>query len=158
MRALTGPDGASVFNVVHLASDLYGKDAFRPGPDIVYETRPPYLVRGDFEGPPVGWFRTGEVTTIEGHHRRHGIYLARGAAFQVGGPGLWRMCEVAPTVLAACGLRPPDDMDGVMRGAFRADELAAIPEGTDTQTPAPSWSAEEEESVKARLRDLGYMA
>ena len=107
MQALTGPDGKAVFGEVKLADDAYGPDAHKPGPDIVYETRLPYLVRGDFEGPPDGWFRSGQVTTIEGHHRRHGIFLGRGAAFEPGGPGAWSMCDVAPTVLAACGLRPP---------------------------------------------------
>jgi len=158
MRALTGPDGSAVFNEVHVADELYGEDAFKPGPDIVYETRLPYLVRGDFEGPAEGWFRSGEITTIEGHHRRHGIFLGRGPQFEVGGPGAWRMCDVAPTVLAACGLRPPEDMDGQVRGRVREHELVDIPEGAAEQAPGRTWSADEEESVKARLRDLGYMA
>jgi predicted AlkP superfamily phosphohydrolase/phosphomutase len=158
LRGLTGPDGGPVFSEVHLSADLYGRDAFRPGPDIVYETRLPYLVRGDFDEPPDGWFRMGETTTIEGLHRRHGIFLARGAEFEAGGPGAWRMCDVAPTVLAACGLKPPEDMDGVVRGGFRADDLAAIPDAAGPELVGRVWSADEEEDVKARLRDLGYMA
>ena len=46
----------------------------------------------------------------------------------------------------------------MVRGDFHQAQLVDIPEATRMQQSGRTWSADEEEGVKTRLRDLGYMA
>jgi arylsulfatase A-like enzyme len=88
------------------------------------------------------------------------------------GPGVQRgaqirgahIVDLAPTVLAAMGVSIPDDMDGrVLTAAFGDDYFADRP---ITRARAESvarrsglgYSEEDEEEIKARLRELGYVA
>lgn len=71
--------------------------------------------------------------------------------------------DVAPTVLYLAGVPAPRDMDGrALTEMFEPDFVASRPQtysdgSTRSDVPARYYSAEEEEQLMKRLRDLGYV-
>ncbi len=95
---------------------------------------------------------------MDGVHRRHGIFACAGptvrAAGEVAGLGV---ADVAPTLLAACGLAIRDGLDG----AARADLLHVAARVEDAAGPAPRadsrWYARSSaRTIERRMRALGY--
>ena len=98
-----------------------------------------------------------------GTHRPYGILILAGPSIRRGvdleGAAIQ---DLTPTVLYLLGLPIPGDMDGrVLRQAVRRDLLLALPirRGDDTGSRGEdsSFTKEEEEIVKERLRGLGYI-
>lgn len=88
----------------------------------------------------------------------------RGGSTAVESVSSMHVVDICPTILHAMGLPIPDDLDGMP--AMLTREMAARhvetfkPEDELGFSPAPSeavYTPEEEEQIKARLRDLGYM-
>jgi predicted AlkP superfamily phosphohydrolase/phosphomutase len=104
-----------------------------------------------------------------GHHRWEGIFLAAGPGIRAGAEvDELSIVDVAPLVLHSLGLPFPDDMTGrVPVEILEPEELAARPPRTvAASTPHAGVAAEpaelaldpeEQASVLARLRALGYV-
>ncbi len=105
--------------------------------------------------------KLAEVTPFQdGGHHAEGIFVASGpnvAPGQVRGT----LMDVTPTILALLGIAVPSDLDGRPLGALAGVEAetgqAASPvEVGATRDPASGYTPEEE-AVRRRLEDLGYL-
>lgn len=107
---------------------------------------------------------------LTGNHEREGILIMSGRNITEKAIGLLSSIEdVAPTVLYLLGLPVPDDMDERVIGEAIKDEyLKENPVEFCSATPLErrnikadlddGWESKEDmESVKARLRGLGYI-
>ncbi len=154
-------EGRDVFEMIGTCRELYGEDAAEPRPALGFETIFPCFVRGDFVVPEPGrYFRKGAGRCIEGHHRPEGIYLASGRAFQGLAKDKIDMRDVAPSVLRAMGVQPPEKMEGrSFTTGSESEELSEIPEPLRQEPKgARRRDVRENESVRRRLRDLGYIS
>ncbi len=115
--------------------------------------------------------RCGDVIVTEprgqdihiGQHRLDGVFLASGPAIQPGtAPQAPNLTDLAPTILHLLGLSVPADLDGrllseiLSADADRAQRVAPEPLPA-TERPIRDYSPEEEQAIRQRLRDLGYM-
>jgi predicted AlkP superfamily phosphohydrolase/phosphomutase len=109
---------------------------------------------------------TPNLRTRSGGHRMNGIFLARGPEIARGqaldDP---KIIDVAPTLLHLLGLPVPTHMDGrVLTDAFAQGSRAASADVAYEQTngthhgETAGYTAEQEEKVKERLRQLGYLS
>jgi predicted AlkP superfamily phosphohydrolase/phosphomutase len=106
---------------------------------------------------------------INGTHRPEGIFIGHGPALRHGVRLAARsILDVAPTVLYSLGLPIPANFEGeVVKEGFTPESLAANPVITGiacgAENIAPSdasgspYSQEEEDTIYAQLRALGYM-
>jgi predicted AlkP superfamily phosphohydrolase/phosphomutase len=93
-----------------------------------------------------------------GGHHPQGILVANGPNIAPGSVH-GGLADVAPTVLALLGVPVPDDLDGkpldmlasVEISSVAAADGGAVPDATTGYTP------EEEEAVRKRLEDMGYL-
>jgi predicted AlkP superfamily phosphohydrolase/phosphomutase len=97
-------------------------------------------------------------------HARNGIFLARGPSFRDGSVEDAEITDIAPTVLHALGYRLPETMTGDVLDVFAPDSDPASrdPEtyafvGEDAVTEGGVDGEEQEDEVKDRLRELGYL-
>jgi predicted AlkP superfamily phosphohydrolase/phosphomutase len=97
-------------------------------------------------------------------HAREGVFLARGPSFRTGELADAHITDIAPTVLHALGYDLPQAMTGDVLDVFDPDADAATrsPEryafvGGDAVTEAGVEGDEQEDEVKDRLRELGYL-
>jgi len=100
-----------------------------------------------------------------GFHRSNGIFLAHGSMIREGltieGASI---ADIAPTILYTMGLPVPDDMDGAVRQEVFRDGIvenrpvafAKAAEYQETEEQE-TYSEEETEKIKNRLRSLGYI-
>jgi len=109
-----------------------------------------------------------DYRVISGDHRLQGLLLFRNPAGPGGGVEGLRssLMDIAPTALYALGVPVPEDMDGrVLTELFSEAHLAEHPAtysapgspGGTERTGGGDYEAEEEQSVKERLRSLGYL-
>jgi len=149
-----------VFDEVHKTEELYGcsRDEYPDLPDLLLVPRPGLAVVRKIRGRrPVRWC---SLRRLEGTHRAEGV-------FALGGPGVQRgkrvdahIVDMAPTVLAALGLRVPIDMEGtVLVDAFeRAPVIEREPPLRKTvEERVEVYSAEEKRLLEQRLSELGYL-
>ena len=104
-----------------------------------------------------------EVTpesTLEGYHRRAGLWLAAGPNVRPGVTLKARLEDVLPTVLSALGLALPERVDGrPLTELFQEPPEVRSTAGPEGAGPSRQdvYSAEEEEQLRRRLQDLGYL-
>jgi predicted AlkP superfamily phosphohydrolase/phosphomutase len=112
------------------------------------------------------WFDVDDpvVDADTSGHAREGIFLARGPSFRDGTVEDAQITDIAPTVLHALGYRLPETMTGDVLDVFADDADAATrkPEtyafvGGDAITEGGIEDDEQEDEVKDRLRELGYL-
>jgi predicted AlkP superfamily phosphohydrolase/phosphomutase len=160
--------GLPVVAEVYRREDIYHGDAVDLAPDLIPEPAE-YISDGRRWGygfeplPNATWaFRTAE--RYAGAHAQEGIFVASGphiVDIQVSDA---HIADVAPTSLYALGLTVPREMDGQVRTEmFDPSYVAAYPvhyveqdihaEGQAGQV----MSEEDEATVEARLRALGYL-
>ncbi len=131
---------------------------------------PDFTVRWRIEDGAFGPFRTrseGGRRRMEeilsrppfqpGGHDPFGMFLATGPnvrPVEVHG----RLADVTPTVLALLGVPVPGDLDGEPLGFLDRVEVVAGERRADVAVDRQTgYSAEEEEAVRKRLEDLGYI-
>jgi predicted AlkP superfamily phosphohydrolase/phosphomutase len=158
-------DGGKLVAEVLKREDVY-KGKFTPeAPDLFFRPRDAGIgVFGDFE------FSSNRVLepaseAISAQHRMDGIFIAAGKDLRAGieVEGL-RVVDVAPLLLYLMGLGIPEGLDGKLSGEvidehtlqerppsyFRPEEVLGTHTG-DRQTM-------EDESIKERLKGLGYIS
>ncbi|MGD8454058.1 MAG: alkaline phosphatase family protein [Phycisphaerae bacterium] len=157
-----GPDGKEVhiFSHVHKTEHLYRcKRQDHPNlPDLLLAPHPGFAVVRKIRGrQSVRWC---PVNRIEGTHRDEGILAIGGRGIRKGERTEANIVDIAPTALAALGLRVPVDMEGrVIREAFSAEPVIEreppLKKAFDDQGEV--YSEEERRLLQQRLSDLGYL-
>ena len=94
---------------------------------------------------------------MSGSHRPDGLFMLAGAAVQAGRVDGAQIADLAPTIMALCGVAAADDWDGRTLAALRRGALAAA-------TPS-DWTGVESDydeaasaDLQRRLEQLGYLA
>lgn len=94
-----------------------------------------------------------------GNHREHGIFIAAGPGIKAGHAlSGAQLVDLAPTLLHLLGQPVPTDMAGkVLQDMFVQPRPVAFGPPLPSVAGAEGLTAIEEETVAARLRDLGYL-
>ncbi|HSQ00933.1 MAG TPA: alkaline phosphatase family protein [Candidatus Dormibacteraeota bacterium] len=99
----------------------------------------------------------GKLAGMSGSHRSDGLFMLSGAPVQPGCVDGAQIADMAPTIMALCGVAAPDDWDGRALAALRRAPLSPV-------TPS-AWSAVEADydeaataDLRRRLELLGYLA
>ncbi len=149
---------------VYRREEIYEGDHLEEGPDVVF-------LPEDMRYNGFGLYQFSSRSWLEptfdrsGGHRMDGVVM-------LSGPGIRqnhmlegaKLIDLAPTVLAALGVPVPDDMDGrVLSEAFDEYYFHERPIRYTEARPTErreqlELSLEEQETIKERLRGLGYLA
>ena len=148
--------------------EVYHGDSLFKAPDLIIRWKPDKWIKGMLL--PSGriitpYFPTEEHKTISGDHRLKGIFIVKGDGIRKGIEiKNSRIIDITPTILYMMGQPVPSDMDGkVITEIFHNIDAVKwkISQGAaemDRETDSTmSYDKEEEESVRKRLRDLGYV-
>lgn len=155
--------GAAVVRAVHRREDIWEGRLLSEMPDLVVELEDGYSFAFDrHENAPM--FRDivpGEDKHVGTHHR-DGIIAAAGPGFQAVSDLSCELIDLAPTILHYLGLPAAADFDGHVISAmldYAEGHPLTAAEATEKAGPAPTQNRTEadEEAVKQRLRDLGYL-
>ncbi len=150
----------NVFPEVHKTEELYGCDrADNPNlPDLLLVPNPGLaVVRKIRSRRAVRWCKAAR---LEGTHRDEGILAAGGRNIQCGGRSEANIVDIAPTMLAALGLRVPVDMEGrVLTELFTSAPV--IEREPPLKKPVDEaievYSDEDRRLLEERLSELGYL-
>ncbi|HSW45618.1 MAG TPA: alkaline phosphatase family protein [Phycisphaerae bacterium] len=156
------PDGQTiqVFPEVHKTEELYNcRREDQPWlPDLLLVPYPGLAVVRKIRGSAaVRWYPPGRM---EGTHRVEGILIANGPEVHRGHKLDAQIADVAPTLLAAMGLRVPQDMEGkVLSDLFETRPVIEFepPQEIEAAEYEEVYSDKEKEALTKRLSDLGYL-
>ena len=152
-----------VIDQIWYKEEVYHGPQARYAPDLIFVAREyAYLGRQLFGDHKI--IRSAEDLPV-GFHRSNGIFLAHGSMIREGlaieGAGI---ADIAPTILYTMGLPVPDDMDGTVRqeifreGIVENRPVAFVQAAEYQETEEEqTYSEEETEKIKNRLRSLGYI-
>ncbi|RUL85384.1 alkaline phosphatase family protein [Tautonia sociabilis] len=164
---LTHPEtGGPLVERVYEAGELYHGPEARLAPDLT-------VVLGDWRYRTIGLhdFATHQVISPAfgptGDHRMEGVFVASGPTIRPGSSlgGNATLLDIAPTVLRLLGVPSPEDLDGrildeVLNGSCLPELAdpgdAASPPSSNGRPAGPS-GEQDDEAVKQRLADLGYL-
>ncbi|MGE0480441.1 MAG: alkaline phosphatase family protein, partial [Phycisphaerae bacterium] len=156
------PRGQSVpiFSEVHKTEQLYGcsRDDNPDLPDLLLVPHPGLAVVRKIRGrTPVRW---QSEERLEGTHRIEGVLAMGGPHVRRGVRVDGNIVDMAPTVLAALGLRVPVDMEG--RVITEAFDVAPVierepPVRKIMEDHAEVYTEEDKKILERRLSDLGYL-
>ncbi|NLX24188.1 MAG: hypothetical protein GXY55_21275 [Phycisphaerae bacterium] len=158
----SAPDGRQiqVFSEVARTEELYGcRREDQPWlPDLLLIPQPGLaVVRKIRGGRPVLW---SAPDRLEGTHRVEGILIANGPGVRQGHTAGGRIADIAPTLLAALGLRVPSDMEGrVLADLFEKPPTVEFETPQQAQRAAYDevYDEAERDALTRRLSDLGYL-
>lgn len=158
----TAPSGQSirVFAEVHKPEELYNcRREDQPWlPDLLLVPQPGLAVVRRIVGRrPVRWF---SLRRLEGTHRVEGILIAHGPHVRQGAAVTGRIVDIAPTLMAALGLKVPSDMEGsILTDLFSRIPTVAYehPQAMDWTQQEGVYSEAEKEILTKRLTELGYL-
>ena len=159
--------GEVIVGEVFEKSEIYKGKYVDKAPDLLVRWREDVPINGiKLSSPPLhesaSPLPAEDYRIISGDHRFQGIFLASGKNVRKGveieGPSI---LDLAPTILHAFDLPIPRDMDGeVLQDIFdendrRPPRFVEGAPGADKDEV--SYSGEEEESIRERLKGLGYL-
>ena len=99
----------------------------------------------------------GKLSGMSGSHRPDGLFILAGPGVAPGHLCGAAMADMAPTVLALCGVGVPSGWDGrPLRCLSGAPAAAAAVD--EPMTAESVYDDEQEERLRRRLEDLGYLA
>ncbi|MGH2756830.1 MAG: alkaline phosphatase family protein [Actinomycetota bacterium] len=141
--------------------ELYWGDYLGAAPDLVIEQADGVHISASVGSPDA--FSRPRRWRAENH--KHGLFMVAGTGIRPGRiEATAKITDIAPTVLHACGLPVPGDMDGrVLQELFEpGSEPAARPvrvHGASRESHAggDGYAPEEEREIERRLHDLGYL-
>jgi len=159
--------GRTVVEAVHHRSEIYSGPHVDRAPDLLVEWKhdePIFgLVPGSGGAAAFPEFPTGEFTVITGEHRPDGIFIMSGPGVREG-VDLERLSllDICPTVLYGMGSAIPADVDGrAVTEAFTSDFVATrdirMSDEISGTTRESDYDQEDAETLRRRLRDLGYI-
>jgi predicted AlkP superfamily phosphohydrolase/phosphomutase len=156
--------GKQVLGRILTKDEVYAGEHFEEAPDLLY-------FPADEQDMVFGKYEFGSRTVVEpafatsGQHKLNSIFAAIGPRIRPGSTvNHGQVLDLAPTLLYMLGLPIPRDMDGrvlteVFEKPFVDQYPATYSEPTDEHpTCEENFSAEEEELIRERLQDLGYLA
>ena len=170
MEALRGwrdpRTGAHLVQQVHTREEIYTGPHVDQAPDILIEFAPGYHVAFlPYQGDTLL-----DVSALPlGFHEPEGIFALRGPGVaQQDAPVSARIEDVLPTLLYALQIPVPQGLDGAAQvGLFSTEWRAAHPLQSaepvepaarqSSNQPVAVYSAEEEERLARRLKELGYL-
>lgn len=131
LRELRGPDGNKIATAVYTYSKLYGQQADKNSPDLVFDQR-----QGIHTNAVIG---QEEIFTEEvnwrAENKRTGMFLAYGPDFKQNRGLETSILDLTPTILHLHGLPVPDDLKGrVLTEIFSKESEAASRTVQYTQT------------------------
>lgn len=173
LAEITDPeDGLPIMTEFYFKDDLYHGPLADAMPDMVVVMRD-HAYRGVYstfaeqreESIIRRPYREWKELAPTGCHRRQGMLMMHGPDIGTIELGPANIVDVAPTVLHLLGLPVPDDCDGKIleqaisgRGSRPIPAVGISQEPDIAKQPAASvYSEEDEEEVRKRLRDLGYL-
>jgi len=155
LRALTAPDGESVFEAVYDRHERHGSDVASEAsaPDIVLRPAEMTWKVTDIMREPVF------DTTTEFSHTYEGLFAVAGPSIRADAPGDVHATDVAPTILSLLGYRPPAVMNGtVPPELLTGDEGELRPAPDPGERSYPSGTGTEPSAVVTdRLEEMGYL-
>lgn len=164
LREVVDPEtGENIVETVRTREELFHGDHVDEAPDVLLSLSDGYYPFGyafELEKPDListnDWPDMPFVTGIEDGD---GIFAARGDRIDPDAETVdVGLVDFAPTLLHYLGLPVPDDMDGeVPSSLFADDEPMVTVSAKDAGEQASELSGEDEETVKDRLEDLGYL-
>jgi predicted AlkP superfamily phosphohydrolase/phosphomutase len=153
-----------------LGVKVYKREEIYQGPYLEYA---PVLVFSVKEGAYVSRVRLFKKIFEKinkasglGSHRTNGIFIARGKEISKDRVAHGHIFDLLPTILYLMGITIPDDVDGrILREIFTADFIQKNQPRYKKSEAQPSageeaekvLSREEDELIKERLKNLGYM-
>lgn len=156
--------GKQISGRIYRREEIYHGPFLEEAPDLVF-------MPDDLRINGFGLYQFSSNTWLEhtfdrsGGHRMDGILMLYGPGVRQGTfLSDAHITDLAPTILATMGIPVPNDMDGkVLSPAFRDDFFKKRPIHYIEALPVSNrdrleFSLEEEEDIKERLRELGYMA
>lgn len=155
--------GELVIESIYRNPEVYHGKAAGEGADILFlPRRLEYFGFGEYE------FADNRVIAplkrgISGTHRMHGIGIAWGSPIHSARLQQARLEDFAPTILHLMGLPVPAHMDGrplleILSGQAGLPEVQVGPGWEDGDNPELHLTSQEEDTIRQRLRDLGYVA
>jgi predicted AlkP superfamily phosphohydrolase/phosphomutase len=98
----------------------------------------------------------GKLAGLNGSHRADGMFVLAPSGATAGRRHNARIADMAATILALCGLRPPADFDGqtldLVMGSSRGSTETHAVDGCEQY-----YGRADEEEIAARLSALGYL-
>lgn len=158
-------NGQKLFSDAKTPEEIYGKDYQRDdnSPDLILIPGNGYLPVRSLKGDG---FMDSKQSGMAGCHRPEGMYVVAGAGIKTSTKMEAHICDVVPTIYAALGVAIPDHIEGnVLKAAFsepvevkrqQANGSTNIPSSA-TAKPSANLSDDEEDMIKQRLNDLGYL-
>ena len=137
-------------------------------PDIVFEPADGVVLRSGLTGKSgntsdiLSW-RPGRIDNLQGTHLQEGMILGAGPVFSKGSIPDSNLYDIAPTVMAACGLGVPLNLVGkpiaeMLDPNVQVKYDTDIPEvKRNIENQSDAYSCDDEEEIGRRLRDLGYI-
>ncbi len=155
VRRVWQRDGLYHGPYVSLAPDLV-LDLETPG-GYSYVGLPSYAEDGAaIEAMDAAALGGGKLAGMSGSHRSDGLFVLAGEAVAAGRVDGAQIADMAPSILALCGLPVPGQWDGRLvpcLGVGAMDDAAAAAPAAEV-----AYSAAEEADLQRRLAQLGYLA
>jgi predicted AlkP superfamily phosphohydrolase/phosphomutase len=154
LLALTDSEtGEAPVRRVLFASDICDDHARSTFPELIALLKEGYGAVGSLDGPVVRSSEGGP----SGYHEPDGILAAVGPGVGRGEHPEASICDIAPSLLMLCGVRPPEEMDGRvipwLGTAGHLTDVAAEPEPVSDE----GLDRGEEDRIAEHLRSLGYI-
>ncbi len=163
--SFTDPEsGKRVFNNVWRREDIYDGPYTEHAPDLILDFgENPYF-------PGDGLIAENVLEEVPnegicGMHRDYGVLFVKGKGIKKGYKiDNAHICDLSPTILFMLDSEVPNDMDGkvlteIMVSSFYKDNTVRYSEdkGSKVEKKSVVYTKEEEEEIKKRLRELGYL-
>ncbi len=152
--------GKPVVKEIFHRDEIYHGPYLNQAPDIIMLLEEGYKATTTLSGTKI----IEDVSILQGTHEREGIFIAAGPTIvQNIKIDEIHIQDLAPTILHLMQVRIPDNVDGkVRKELFKKNSAPFINEPQyfkskiEIRRPKPL-SLSDEEKIKARLRNLGYL-
>jgi len=156
---LTAPNGRKIADGVYRAEDIFDGPYVDEGPDVMIDQAKGVHIQGGLGRDDV--FTDPQNDGWKGENKREGLFVANGPDFTTGTVEDLSILDLAPTFLHLHNSAIPNDFDGTVRTdvyAKHSDPAEREAEySEEAYATTDTTQASQEESVRNRLQDLGYL-